>query len=127
MDNKHAIIIIKDKDKYLQYYEKTWESYLFINCKIVNENDYEYIKKTIKEKHDIEINRIKLIKDIIHTKYSVKNKINKEYHHYFYQVEINNKDLDDNYKYFSYKELTENKRIMEVNSDIVEYVREISE
>ena len=32
---KHAIIIIKNKEnKYLQYYDERWQSYLFLNCKI---------------------------------------------------------------------------------------------
>ena len=35
MERKHAIIIIKnEKNKYLQYYDNRWESYLFPNCKI---------------------------------------------------------------------------------------------
>ena len=34
MASKHAIIIIKNaKGEYLQYYEDSWNSYLFLNCK----------------------------------------------------------------------------------------------
>ena len=37
MERKHAIIIIKNEEnRYLQYYENRWESYLFPNCKIFN-------------------------------------------------------------------------------------------
>ena len=32
---KHAIIVIKnEKNEYLQYYDKRWNSYLFLNCKM---------------------------------------------------------------------------------------------
>ena len=48
MERKHAIIIIKnEKNKYLQYYDNRWESYLFPNCKINDKTDYDKIKENI--------------------------------------------------------------------------------
>ena len=48
MERKHAIIIIKnEKNKYLQYYDNRWESYLFPNCKI--NHHYFYKCKIEKE------------------------------------------------------------------------------
>ena len=37
MASKHAIIIVKNiRGEYLQYYENSWNSYLFLNCKCEN-------------------------------------------------------------------------------------------
>ena len=60
MERKHAIIIIKnEKNKYLQYYDNRWESYLFPNCKINDKTDYDKIKEEIFGKYGIKINNIK--------------------------------------------------------------------
>ena len=59
MERKHAIIIIKnEKNKYLQYYDNRWESYLFPNCKINDKTDYDKIKEEIFGKYGIKINDI---------------------------------------------------------------------
>ena len=48
MERKHAIIIIKNEEnKYLQYYDNRWESYLFPNCKINDKTDYDKIKEEL--------------------------------------------------------------------------------
>ena len=37
MASKHAIIIVKNmRGEYLQYYENSWNGYLFLNCKCEN-------------------------------------------------------------------------------------------
>ena len=71
-----------------------------------------------------------------HKKFSEKDKIEKIYTHYFYKVEIKslNKKLehtefeinDIKYKWFTYNELYENRRIKEVNSDIVKFIKELN-
>lgn len=125
MNNKHALIIIKNNDGgYAQYYDKEWSSYLFLNCKIEDENDIEFIKNEIDNKFNITIEDIQLEKDIIHSKYSVKHKKVREYHHYFYVATI--KKTNENIKYFSYDELLNDKRIQEVNSDIVSMIKELN-
>jgi len=61
MERKHAIIIIKnEKNKYLQYYDNRWESYLFPNCKINDKTDYDKIVEEIFGKYGIKINNIKI-------------------------------------------------------------------
>lgn len=124
MNNKHALIVVKnDKNEYLQYYDKDWDSYLFLNCKIQDGKDLNYIKEEIKKKFNIQIDTLEFKKDIIHTKYSVKHKENREYHHYFYQATI--KEPNENIKYYSYQDLLNDKRIQEVNSDIVSMIKDI--
>ena len=47
---KHAIIIIKNKkNEYLQYFDKNWNSYLFMNCKVDNSSDNNLIIEKIEK------------------------------------------------------------------------------
>ena len=52
--SKHAIIVIKNNNKYLQYYDLRWDSYLFLNCKLLksvctfkldSNTDFMYLNK----------------------------------------------------------------------------------
>ena len=45
LEHKHTILIIKNKDKYLQYFDERWNSYLFLNTKVQGSvNEKELIK-----------------------------------------------------------------------------------
>ncbi len=136
MERRHAIIIIKnDKEEYLQYFDKRWNSYLFLNCKIDNERDTKKIKNEIEQKLNINNIEISYKFDKIHTKFSESDKIEKEYHHYFYEAKIKdfsdiifNKEFEINdikFKWYSYNEFLKDKRIQEINFDIVEFIKEI--
>ena len=114
MERKHAIIIIKnEKNKYLQYYDNRWESYLFPNCKINDKTDYDKIKEEIFGKYGIKINDINYKMEKVHTKFSESDKIEKEFE---------NRKIQ--FKWYSMEELLGDERIQMVNSDIVEYVKE---
>lgn len=136
---KHAIIVIKNKDKkYLQYYDNNWNSYLFPNCRIENEFDEEVIKKTLENELEIIDNEIECtyIGKKKHMKFSEKDKKQKIYEHYFFDINIykmpNNMISEKfeicgiEYKWFSYDELKNDCRIQKVNSDIVNYVKEFN-
>lgn len=138
--HKHAIIIIKnDKNEYLQYYEKNWKSYLFLNCKLLGNFKEQDIVKEVIERLKFSSNdlKCKYLDDKVHKKYSVSAKKEKEYHHYFYSVEIekmpsfmNEKDfaIDSiQYSWYSLEELENDSRIKEVNSDIVEFIKKMEE
>lgn len=132
----HAIIIIKNEnDEYLQCYDERWNSYLFLNCKL-----YDGFTKTNIIEHVV--NKLKLsndnleceyLGDKVHKKYSESAKIEKEYHHYFYRISIKNMPDDlksktfiiDNitYSWYSLEKLENDDRIMQVNSDIVHFVK----
>lgn len=127
--SKHAVALIKKDNKYLQYYDNRWDSYLFVNYKMLDnfkDNDLKkYIDTLLMTNCEV-----KYITDIVHTKYSVSHKTMKEYHHYFYSVNCNinsnNFKINDiEYKWFTMEELKNNKRIMEVNSDIVSIVENL--
>lgn len=132
--SKHAIIIIKNNNnEYLQCYESSWKSYLFLNCKVKEEKDLEPVKTCIKEKLGVESQNITYLFNKIHSKYSVKHQKMREYEHYFYLVDINTKTLearkefslnDNKFKWFRMEELENDSRIQEVNSDIVKFIKE---
>lgn len=135
MERKHAIIIIKNSnEEYLQYYDERWRSYLFLNCKIQNQFDIEKIKNEVKQKLNIDEITVSYVIDKIHTKFSESDKIDKEYHHYLFIVNIKNMDgkmlnkefIINNikFKWYSYEELLADVRIQNVNSDIVGFVKE---
>lgn len=136
MERKHAIIVIKNKkEEYLQYFDEDWDSYLFLNCKIENESDTKKIENEMASK--LKVNKCNIIYkfDKIHTKFSQRDKIEKEYHHYFFEVvieepnnEMCNKEFELDgikFKWYTYDELLQDKRIQEVNSDIVGYIKNI--
>lgn len=88
---KHAIIVIKNKDnEYLQYFDEIWNSYLFMNCKMKDKYDINAIKNEVY--NSLEINTSDILCSFIgekkHSKYSESAKIEKEYIHYFYKIEL---------------------------------------
>lgn len=137
-EHKHSILILKnEKGKYLQYFEERWNSYLFPNCKLVNDDHKQIIINTLKDKFKLNLNGVKIeyIMDKIHTKFSESAKIEKVYHHFFYLIDcgsmpdymkeksfVNN---DIKFTWFNIDEMEKDKRIMETNSDVVGFVKEI--
>lgn len=134
---KHAIIILQKGDKYLQYYDERWESFLFLNCKVENEKDISKIKETVAEKLNIgeeELN-VSYVMNKIHSKFSESAKIMKTYQHYFFIVNFPKLPIDmledeffvseTRFKWFSMEELEQDERIQQVNSDIVTFVKEL--
>lgn len=137
-EHRHAIIIINNSQGgYLQYYDSRWNSFLFLNLKMNKDFDDNDIKEDIHKKLDVSINSIttKFLMDKKHKKFSESAKIEKEYHHYFYLVTIDNiSDLmkqedfilnDIQYKWFTMEQLENDERIQKVNSDIVNYVKSL--
>lgn len=134
-EKRHAIIIIKKDNEYLQYYDERWSGHLFLNCKLKDENDITNIKDmartVIGPNKKIKIN---FLWDIVHTKFSESAKIYKLYHHYFFQVNtaklpqyMLEKEFVLNgikYRWFSMDELKSDPRIQEINSDIVGWIKE---
>lgn len=138
MERKHAIIVIRNSNgEVLQYYDKVWDCYLFLNCKVMGMDDNEAIKKTVKDFLKTEVTTIDYKFDRVHSKYSVKDKIIKEYHHYFYLVDIDKQEdvekqkefvvNDIKFKWFSYEEFMQDERIKVINADIVGFVKEMLE
>ena len=132
----HSIIVIKnDKNEYLQYYDDNWNSYLFLNCKLPNVDNDKIVKDFISKNLNIrkENITISLVGKKCHNKFSERDKIQKEYTHYIYKVDLDEKlnynefELYDvKYKWFSYTDLMKDERIQYVNSDIIQFVKEFN-
>jgi len=130
----HAIIVIKnEKNEYLQYFDNRWNSFLFLNCKLLDGENADIVKDTIVDKLNVkkELIKVSLVGNKKHEKFSESDKIQKEYIHYFYKVDLNENLNDEGfeingiqYKWFSYANLLNDKRIQQVNSDIVQFVKE---
>jgi hypothetical protein len=117
MEHVHSILIIKDGNKYYNYYDNRWNMLLFPNIKGNNIDD---IKKYLLDTFNISTDNITLLFDKVHDKYSIPHEENRTYHHYFYYVDIK---LDDN-NYYTLDELLEDDKVKENNSDIVSYIKE---
>lgn len=117
LDHQHSIIVIKDKEKYLQYFDKNWNCYLFPNTK----GD---IKKYLKEKFNIETKQVKKVKNFIHKKYSESHKEERVYLHTIYKVTQKNKIESDKIKWFTLEELEKDEKIQKINKDIIDRVKE---
>jgi len=136
VERRHAIIVVKNSnEEYLQYFDERWNSFLFLNCKVKDENDITEIQREVSKK--LSINNVEILYKFnkLHTKFSESDKIEKEYRHYFYEVNIrefyefmNSKEFDNNgikFKWYSYDEFLKDERIQKVNSDIVGFIKEM--
>ena len=133
MANKHAIIIVKNtRGEYLQYYENSWNGYLFLNCKCENNKDIAKISDTVLEKLLIKPLKIDYLFTKIHSKYSVKHEKMREYEHYFYLFDIGTEFIDKKefvinntkFKWLSMEELENDPEIMQINGDIIGFIKE---
>ncbi len=110
MESVHSIIIIKKGNKYLNYFDDRWGMYLFPNIK---GNDIN----TIKDMYNTD--KVKLLFDKVHDKYSVSHNENRTYHHYFYEV-----DTTKDGEYFSLDELLTLPKVKENNEDIINFIKD---
>ncbi len=133
MASKHAIIIVKNtRGEYLQYYENSWNGYLFLNCKWENNKAIAKISDTVLEKLGIKPLKIDYLFTKIHSKYSVKHEKMREYEHYFYLVDIGTEFIDKKefvinntkFKWLSMEELENDHEIMQINGDIIGFIKE---
>ena len=110
MEHIHSIIIIRRGDKYLNYFDDKWGMYLFPNIK---GNDI----KNIKDKYATD--KVKLLFDKVHDKYSISHDEIRTYHHYFYEVEAKVAG-----EYFALNELLEDPKINKYNKDIINFIKD---
>lgn len=145
-EHPHSIVLIKDTfhlndNRFLLYYDARWDCRLFLNYATVT-SDFELDQKNIAKHLQMEL---KVSQDNlegtfafekVHEKYSVSAKENRCYRHRFYQFlikEFNEEIEQDSFEidgkkfyWMSIAEMEQDKRIMEVNSDIVSMVKKVA-
>lgn len=137
--HNHSIIAIKDTfseypNRFLLYFDSRWSCDLFLNFK-ENINNENFIATSVSNK--LKINRsdisVDYIAQKIHEKYSVSHKEKRVYCHRLYLVSINNFspelrkksfEIDGTmYSWMSISEMEMDDHIMDVNEDIVQFVK----
>ena len=142
-EHPHSIVLIKDTfhsndNRFLLYYDARWNCRLFLNYATIT-SDYELDMENIVRHLQMELKVSKNNLDgafafeKVHEKYSVSAKENRCYRHRFYQflikqfdekIEKDSIEIDGKKFYWmSIAEMEQDKRIMEVNSDIVSMVK----
>lgn len=137
--HNHSIIVIKDSfskcpNRYLLYYDTRWSCDLFLNFK-ENINNESFIISGVSNRLKIDPSDIsvKYITQKIHEKFSNSHKENRIYCHRLYLVSIkkfpnalkkNQFEVDGTqYKWMSIAEMEKDEQIMEINEDIVQFVK----
>ena len=145
-EHPHSIVLIKDTfhsndNRFLLYYDARWDCKLFLNYATITSDlaqDEKNITKHLQMELKISQDNLEgaFAFEIVHEKYSVSAKENRCYRHRFYQFLIKefNKNIEqdsfeiDGKKFYwmSIAEMEQDKRIMEVNSDIVSMVKKVA-
>lgn len=130
-----SLLAIKNSSgQYLQKYDKGWESWLFPYVRS-SENNKENIDSFASEILNEEI-KTEYISNTKHCKFSISDNVYKIYNHKLYRVvldsipdNMNSKTFminEDKYSWMSIKDMETDKRIMEVNDDVVAFVKIIT-
>lgn len=124
-------------NKFLMRYDKRWKCWLLPYYKTNKENNTEHVKSGISIALKIDVSKIEASykTDDFINKFSKSDKVDKYYHHLFYDITItefpeimrnSEFDIDDQrYKWFTLDELMGNKEIMEANWDVIKKLREV--
>ena len=123
--------IVDTNGRYLQVFDDRWESWLF-----------PYARSTDNNKADMDNYASKLLDEEVvteyvtgskHCKYSVSDNVYKIYNHKLYKLSLN--DIPENmneqtfevngikYRWMSIQEMEKDERIMEVNEEVVAFVK----
>ncbi len=133
----HALFVMKNKKgEILNYFDNDWNVLLLPNMKLDIKNTRTTIenylcKKLGLSKSDFKIN---FLFNKIHDKFSQKDKVNKTYNHFFYEIKLkkcptlfNNKEFKIKNTTFSWQSLAElkaNTKVQEANCDIINFLSE---
>lgn len=136
-ENKHnfSLILLKDNsgtfpEQYILHYDKRWKCWLFPYFR-TSENDKKSVENHLLNMGIKDFN-IEKVKEQDFTKHSVSANLSKTYHHTFYLVSFdasktfaNNrafKIIREKYRWYSTKEMKENKKMYKRNSENIIYV-----
>lgn len=130
--HEFTLVAIKNPTgQYLQKYDTRWKSWLFPYARSTDNNKADidiYVSRLLGEEVET-----KHITNAIHCKYSVSDEVYKIYKHKLYKLLLDvvpenmNKqtfELDGNkYRWMTFQEMEKDERIMEVNDEVVAFVK----
>ena len=141
IQHNHSLVAVKDnsceeKLRYLVYYDERWDCKLFLNYKTQNRNNEAALKEQVAA--DLNLNSGDIVCNYITSrvqeKYSVSHQEMRVYNHRLYEMYFNyipDKFKKDNfevngkhYYWMTIEEMEKDKRIMSVNMDVVDFVKE---
>ena len=141
IQHNHSLIAIKDtfdneQQRFLVYDDERWDCKLFLNYKTSDYDNEAYMIENISADLGIAKRNIscKYITSKVQEKYSVSHNENRIYNHRLYEVTIHKfpeimKKADfvvngKHYYWMTIEEMEKDKRIMSVNMDVVDFVKE---
>lgn len=144
MEHPFSIIGICDTynayaNRFLLYYDSRWKCYLFPNGRTQEDSDRneEQLKRDISRALKVPESTLSIEKtgERIHQKYSVSDREMKWYHHTFYWMKVEEFPEEARktefviegmtYRWMTIAEMEKDKRIQEVNGDVVAIVKEL--
>lgn len=133
-----SLIVIKDttglnRGKYLLRYDRRWKCYLLPYQNTHENNDADFVLKTVIDTYQFSNLSITASKTDDITKYSFSDNMTKNYHHTFYYLETvtENSSIQakksfklngEKFKWMSIDEMKRNKTIMSKNSETVNFI-----
>ena len=130
--HEFLLLAVKNPEgKYLQVFDERWNNWLFPYYRGCD-NNKELVDEAVKELLQKELSA-DYVGKAIHCKYSVSDKVYKHYNHKLYKVVLENIpenmsaesfELDGKkYSWKSMEELEKNESIMEINDDVIAFVK----
>lgn len=126
-----SILIIKQDDKYLLYNDTKWNCFFFPNTPLKETPFFNYLTNYVKDTFNVKRVGITYLGNLLHTKYCVPAKKERQYQHFFYlvgvkdKIDINTLAGDVEYKWFSLDDLKGDEQIQAKNKDIVDKLLEL--
>lgn len=141
IQHNHSIAVIRDsrdekEGRYLVYYDERWDCKLFLNFKTIDGDNEANMIENISAALDISKKNIacKYITSKVQEKYSVSHNENRVYNHRLYEIKLmKTPDImkqDDfvlhgkHYYWMTMGDMQKDSRIMKVNMDVVDFVKE---
>lgn len=136
-----SIVAIKDTfneyaNRYLLYYDKSWNCWFFFSFKTMEEQNEENIRVRLSNALHIPKDNISLYYKLerIQPKYSIKDNMHKVYLHRLYEAKISNFtdeckvdrfEVDGvQYRWMTIEEMETDETIMDINKDVVSMVKD---
>lgn len=134
-----SLLLLRDTSgtypaNYILRYDSRWKCWLFPYIRTNKENDKQSVIDYVQSIFKIKNVEIKKITEQEFTKHSVSANLQKTYHHTFYLIEFNALETPcskkvfsvngDKYRWFTISKMKDNKRIIERNSENINYVEE---